>query len=68
MIRITIEGYGHEKVGKDLKNFFETGQRKIVRHYKEGAPPEGIPSCDVAIIEVKGKKEVKENDNTSNGS
>jgi len=52
MIKITVEGEGHEQAGKDLKFLFETGQRKVVRHYKEVVLEE-IPSCDVAIIEIK---------------
>ena len=67
MVRIFIEGHGHEKVGKDLKNFFETGQRKIVRHYKGDEIPEMIGQCDVAIIELNEKQEVKKNDNSNRG-
>ena len=58
MIRITVEGHGHEKVGMELKHFFQTGQRKIVRHFREGAP-EDIGQCDIAIIEIKDNQEVK---------
>lgn len=58
MIRITIEGEGHEKVGNELKDFFVMGQRKVVLHYREGEPEE-IGQCDVAIIEVKNNQEVK---------
>lgn len=68
MVRVTIEGYGHEKAGKDLKHFFEMGQRKIVRHFK--VTPDLIPgeigACDVAIIEIIKEKEKK--DDTSTGS
>lgn len=58
MIRVTVEGHGHEKVGRDLKDFFMVGQRKIVRHYivDDVEQVETIPQCDVAIIEIKEKK------------
>lgn len=58
MIRIQIEGHGHDKIGRDLKDFFMVGQRKIVRHYIVDKPEsvEPIPACDVAIIEIKEVK------------
>lgn len=60
MIRITVEGKEHDKAGKDLKHFFQTGQRKIVKHFVIG-PDEwdliDASSCDVAIIEIKEKQE-----------
>lgn len=64
MIKITVEGDASEKVGKDLKNFFQTGQRKIVRHYvvAEAAHADHIEPfqpCEIVIIEIKEKKEVK---------
>lgn len=57
MIRIFVAGTGNEKVAKELKHFFQTGQRKVVRHYSE-VPPE-IGECEVAIIEIKENTEVK---------
>lgn len=61
MVRITINGHGHEKVGKDLKHFFQTGQQKIVRHFKVSNELEidDIGQCDIAIIEIEDKKEVR---------
>lgn len=66
MIRVTIEGHGSDKVGRDLKYFFQVGQRKVVRHYivAEAAQVEPIPACDVAIIEIK---EVKQHDTGTRG-
>jgi len=53
MIRITIEGHGHEKVAKSVYNLLIM-ERKIVRHYKEG-PPDHSQPCDVELIEIKDK-------------
>ena len=55
MIRVVVSGPGSDKVSADLKYFFQVGQRKIVRHYKEEAPEE-IPPCDIAILEIKEVK------------
>lgn len=66
MIRITIEGADHEKVGKELKEFFVVGQRKVVRHYKQLIDIAEIPPCDVAIFEIENKNGGQNNDTGNN--
>lgn len=54
MIKITVEGPDSHDVCLGLKNYFQLGQRKVVRHYDKNI--ENIPPCDVALIEIKEKK------------